>query len=773
MKTTILKGLAVVLLALFSGPGLARLEAPDHIIYGNASLFGAPAEPGTVIEMRSVPDDVLLARYELGRDPRLGAQFALHAPMDTVDPRLPGRSRSGDPVRIFIGSQLAAETTIGAAGRAVRLNIDPQTLEGGAAVGINDIAVLEPDGDSADATLSVTLNTTTDGPVEVAWETRDDTASGGGACGAGVDYLTDSGTLTVPAGSLTAALTVRVCDDSELEMEERFDVVLLSANPGVVSDATGVVTIQDNDGLPGIQVAEAWALLAEATNTEAMFQVSLSRSSDAPVSFDWRTEDGTAMAGVDYQAASGSLTIPAGETSASFSVNVLPAPATAQPNRDFYAVLSGPLNARLLDTRVRGVLVDPAFMPVVDHEGDHINGQNGLTGLSDPSALVLSPDGLHVYVASLGGDSVAVLNRDMGSGALSFNSLVDASGAGFGSLRLDGPRHMAIAPDGAYLYVAAGNDNSIAVFARDAASGALSFVENNTDGDPDPDSGFTLQGLQGVARLAMSADGGHLYASASAGGGNGAVAVFARDVASGALTFLEAEVNGMDDPDDPGAGVVALSRPAGLTVSADGQRLYVASRFGDALLVFDREADPASAAHGELSFATALRDGIDGVSGLGGAADVAVSADGAHVYVVAEQDNAVVRFQRDDGTGELLWQRAWRKGDPDLPGLGGPQYVELSPDGATLFVTGFADDSLTVFERLAESGADGEPGDLRMRRTVLNGQGEVQFMAEPLEMAASLDNLHLYVIARLDNNVLLFRRIGVAGAGVIFSDGFE
>lgn len=772
MKRIALPFIAALIAFGLAASAHARLEQPDHILYGNVSLFGEPAAPGTVIEMRSVPDGTVLVRYELGRDPRLGDQYALRTPMDTVDPRVDGRVRTGDPVNIFVGSQLATETTIGEPGRAVRLDLDPQNLGTGPAISIDDIEVTEPSSGTNTGLLTVTLNTTSDTVVAIDWATRDaalgDSATGGASCGAGVDYLSDSGTLNIPVGGLEGGIEVTVCSDEEVESDETFEVVLTAADPGVIAKAVGVVTLIEQGSGPEIRVADAWTQVAPSANTEAVFEVSLSSSSDRTVSFDWQTEDDDAVAGTDYLADGGSVSIPPGERNAQFAVTVLPG-GEPKPNRSFRVRLSNAVNGRLARDNALGVLVDPAYDPIIDHVEDNLDGENGLVGLADPGAVAVSPDGRHLYVASESGDSVAVLKRNSGSGSLSFNDLIDAQTVGFEGLLLDGPAHIAIAPGGEHVYVSARNDDSIAVFTRDAVTGALEFVENKTDGVLETDT-LTIRGLVDVSRLALSADGSHLYATGSADAGTGAVAVFRRDPATGALTFIEGEVNGADDPDDAGGPVIALDRPAGLTVSADGSRVYVASRFGDALLVFERDTDDTSADFGRLSFVTAYRDGLAGITGLDGAADVAVSADGAQVYVVAEQSDTVVLFEHGDN-GELSQKRTWAKGDADLPGLGGPQYLVLAPDETELYVTGFADDTLTVFERIVDDQDPSEEvGDLRVRRTVLNGQGSVQNMAGPLAMAASMDDRHLYVAAFEDNNILVFERIWEK---VILSDGFE
>jgi hypothetical protein len=57
---------------------------------------------------------------------------------------------------------------------------------------------------------------------------------------------------------------------------------------------------------------------------DAVFSVNLSAGAAQPVTVDFETTDGTAVAGVDYQAASGTLTFAPGETTKHISVEVRP-----------------------------------------------------------------------------------------------------------------------------------------------------------------------------------------------------------------------------------------------------------------------------------------------------------------------------------------------------------------------------------------------------------------------------------------------------------------
>src|SRR5439155_846693 len=153
--------------------------------------------------------------------------------------------------------------------------------------------------------------------------------------------------------------------------------------------------------------------------------------------------------------------------------------------------------------------------------GTRHDGSSGVNGLRSADALALSPDGADLYAAGSRDSALATFSRDATTGTLTF------LGAEPG---LNGPQAIAISPDGAYLYVASGN--AVVVFARDPASGMLTvvqIVDDDTDG---------VDGLGGAAALAVSPDGGHLYA---AGKLDDAVAVFSRDSASGALAFVEVD----------------------------------------------------------------------------------------------------------------------------------------------------------------------------------------------------------------------------------------
>lgn len=746
MTRTLMVGLAL-LLAITTAE--ARVDQPSHIFYGNATLFGEPLDPGTNIDVRTADEGELLVRYEMGRDPALGDQYALPVRMDDVDPRTPGRARPGDEVEIFIGNQLAAEPTVGAIGRAVRLDIDPQNLGTGPSIRIHDTEVLEGDAGITAAELDVTLNTTDERDIEIEWSTRDDTAVGGPACDEGIDYIEESGSLLIPAGDMKGIIEVAICGDERPQDDETFFVDLIpeTLEHGVLARSTATVTIIDDDDVPEIRVADGWVNKPVSGTGEIVFDVSLSRSHDRTVSFSWNTEDGSAVAPQDYNADQGTVEIEPGKITGEIRVTVH-ATDDEVPQKSFTLHLSDEDQGHLQRTTVAGIIANPEYDPSLRHEQDIVHGEDGVIGISDPTSVVVSPDGNHVYATSESSGRLTTFSRNRSSGVLEFVSTIDNMTEGFEEVDLDSPVYVVASPDGENLYVAAKKANAIVVFDRDPDSGMLAHIENIAGGEG------AIEALSGVSRLHVSNDGSHVYAS---GTNARAVAVFARDGEDGSLKFLED--TGSDDSRPPG-----MDRPAGLKLSPDGSQLFVTARLGDALLIFDRDNDPESEEFGRLSHRESLQNDLAGITGLDGAIDVAIDADGENLYVIAENDEMLTRALRDD-EGEIALEETWQRGDTNLPGMGGAQHIQITPDNLEVFVTGFDDHSLTIFRR----GNDGSDGQLQVRETLFNNQGGLTSMAGPTDMAVSPDNRHLYVVANEDNAIVVFTRMSIDS---IFDDGF-
>ena len=326
--------------------------------------------------------------------------------------------------------------------------------------------------------------------------------------------------------------------------------------------------------------------------------------------------------------------------------------------------------------------------------GDYtvIGGEDaGGPDLGTPKDVTASPDGKNLYVTAVTGDSVGAFTRNPSTGAL---SLLEVEKDGLNGVDgLDGATSVTISPDGRHLYVAAAVDDALTAFTRYPypATGALSFVEAEKDGVGGVD------GLNNARGVSISPDGKNVYVASQT---DDALAAFARNPSTGALSFVEAEKDGV-------GGVDGLNGAHGVAVSPDGRHVYAAS-ISDALVSFAR--DPST---GALSFVEAEI----GLDGLDGARGVTVSRDGKHVYVASLVDGAVAVFSRDGVTGEVDPLEVERAVEAVGPVLDGAFALSTSPDDRNLYVAASdivaftREPDTTAPETAIDSGAAGNTSD--------------------------------------------------------------
>jgi hypothetical protein len=86
-----------------------------------------------------------------------------------------------------------------------------------------------PFGTSSEMFMAVDLSAATGRTVTANFATTNGSAFGGTGCTRGVDYITKSGTVTVPAGATSVTIPITVCGDSSAEANETFAFTL--SNP--------------------------------------------------------------------------------------------------------------------------------------------------------------------------------------------------------------------------------------------------------------------------------------------------------------------------------------------------------------------------------------------------------------------------------------------------------------------------------------------------------------------------------------------------------------
>jgi Calx-beta domain len=221
------------------------------------------------------------------------------------------------------------------------------------AVSVGDASAVEGDSGTAAMVFTVSTDALSALPVTVAYTTSDGSATAPG------DYTTAAGTVSIPAGSTSATFGVLVKGDTLHETNETFTVNLGNPVGAAIGAGSATGTIVDDDAAPTVSVADTSVPDGgNGTTTPAVFLVTLSAPSAGPVTVDYATSDGTATQPRNYTATSGTLTIAAGSTTATFTVPVIGG-MPHEGDRTFTVTLADPSGATLADpATATGTIVD-------------------------------------------------------------------------------------------------------------------------------------------------------------------------------------------------------------------------------------------------------------------------------------------------------------------------------------------------------------------------------------------------------------------------------
>lgn len=339
-------------------------------------------------------------------------------------------------------------------------------------------------------------------------------------------------------------------------------------------------------------------------------------------------------------------------------------------------------------------------------------------GLRGPNSVAVSADGRNVYATSVRTDAVAVFHRNQKTGALT--QLPGASGCiaaapipGCTTGRaLDGADVVVVSPDGANVYVGAFFGDAVAVFARNASTGALTQPTDTTGciaatATSGCATGLALDAPEG---LAISADGSSVYAATAV---SNAVVILSRQPGTGALT--QATDGSGCITAAPLAGCATgtqLSGANAVAVSPDDDDVYVTSLISNSLTSFTRastgaltqQSGTSACAISLLAVGCSLGRSLKAPEGL------TVSPDGTDVYATAFTSGALDVFVRDTGSGALIQHQGrpgclTASGPPACrPGraLKGASSVVVSPDGRYVYAAAFGANAVDVFRRATQ-----------------------------------------------------------------------
>ena len=205
--------------------------------------------------------------------------------------------------------------------------------------------------------------------------------------------------------------------------------ISLPANIWVTTTATNTLTgdtSEFSNALSALPISMQFltaAVSVDVSAGSALIDVHRSGNPNAIVSVNYATSNGTAVAGQDYTAASGTLTFQPGEFDKTFSITVLPNPSQAATSVTVNLALSQPTGGSTLGSPSTAVLTINNNMPPILQ----FSSSSYTTYASSSSSLVTVTRGggslsttVQVQYATAGGSAVAGVDYTPVSGTLTF-----------------------------------------------------------------------------------------------------------------------------------------------------------------------------------------------------------------------------------------------------------------------------------------------------------------------------------------------------------------
>ncbi|RYX84047.1 hypothetical protein EON83_11950 [bacterium] len=249
---------------------------------------------------------------------------------------------------------------------------------------LSPASVREGDSGTVDLTFVATIpdNQSSEQTLTVQYATVDGTATI-----ADNDYIATSGTLSFAPGDHSKTITVKVIGDTTIEPNETLSLVLTNPQNLTLSNTTATGTIINDDTPPtfsNLAFTELTKSVSEAAGSVTL-TVRRTTGTDRVATINYATVNGTATAGADFTATSGTLTFAIGQTTANIVVPII---------NDTLQELGGPENFKVKLSNVggNGVLPtqDTATISIVDNEGaptlsvantDVLEGNSGITSM--------------------------------------------------------------------------------------------------------------------------------------------------------------------------------------------------------------------------------------------------------------------------------------------------------------------------------------------------------------------------------------------------------
>jgi len=306
-------------------------------------------------------------------------------------------------------------------------------------VSVAPASVDEGDLDTATLSVPVTLSGPSGREVDVDFATSDGTAT------AVADYTAAAGTLVFAAGETSKQIDITVSGDFWDEGDETITVSLTAPFNADLGTDVATATITNDDAGPKLSLPDASVVEGNSGTTALTFNVSMTPASSIDVTVHYATSDRTAAAESDYVAANGTLTMQAGQTTGSITVDVT-GDTSHESDETLGLLLSSPVGAKIVSGLATGTITNDDRIPTALK----LKTVKGVTVIKAKGTIQPAVSGMTIKVSML--KKVGEKYRLVASKTVSVKGLKDRNGDGIvdGAYLASFPRPVS----GSYRFVA-------------------------------------------------------------------------------------------------------------------------------------------------------------------------------------------------------------------------------------------------------------------------------------------------------------------------------
>ena len=272
-----------------------------------------------------------------------------------------------------------------------------------ATLSISDSSISEGNSGVKRITFKVTSNYNSAFPISFDYITVNGSAS---SATSDDDFVKKEGSATISAGSKSASIDIVIFGDTVVEADETFDVVLSNPKHAALDAqnyrATGTI---DNDDLAYLSIVDATTREGYNSDVELIFTLRSSVTSVFPISVEYSTTNDTAMAGLDYIDASGTVTIPKGGEATSIAITIKSDEINESTER-FFVNISNPQGATIDKNKAVGTIINTHTIELGIANSSITEGNAGIKNLTfDLTADSIATEDVRVEFETVNGSA--------------------------------------------------------------------------------------------------------------------------------------------------------------------------------------------------------------------------------------------------------------------------------------------------------------------------------------------------------------------------------